>query len=138
MIKFEVNPGRPRFKSEYVFRLRLDQISRYAKHNRCSVTITDKHLSFQLLKENQELKQQLKHMEERVKELELEVEELKRSADEEDEKEDEEVEEEEQQERSRSRMSLDSQSICSEEGMFSSLCRNVNSLGEAEFWNRRD
>ena len=57
MIKFEVKPGRPRFKSEYVFRLRLDQISRYAKHNRCSVSITDKHLSFQLLKENKELKQ---------------------------------------------------------------------------------
>ena len=82
MFKMETAPKRKRmknlFRTDYLIKLKREDIEKYGAINNKTITITDKKLSYCLMKENLELKQKLLAKGQRELELEKEILELKK------------------------------------------------------------
>ena len=84
MIKMTLFDGRGRkraknlFRTDYLLKITKDDILKYGSINKKSITITDKKMSYNLIKENMELKQQILLKEEKILKLERVLLELKK------------------------------------------------------------
>ena len=80
MLSVEINRRRMKnmFRTDYLIKLKREDIEKYGDINKKTITITDKKLSYNLVKENIELKQKIIEKEKRILELEKELLELKK------------------------------------------------------------